>query len=122
MPRHTYGSAGIARYRVAQLERELGRDHPATRAAYGRFLGRTLAAVPQRGSTTPEAIAWARESGAAPGYSNTQPQRDAQGAVWAQLCQAHRDKLEAAIAAGDVKKMLGYWVAASGGAKAMAGR
>lgn len=52
----------------------------------------------------------------------TQPQRDAQGAVWAQLCQVHHDKLEAAIAAGDAKKMLGYWVAASGGAKAMAGR
>lgn len=43
-------------------------DHPAIRAAAGRVLA--YEAVPQRGSTTPEAVAWHRETGADPGYMN----------------------------------------------------
>ena len=62
-----------ARLRFAKLSRELGREHPATRAAFGRMLvyggDGYPAAVPQRNATSIEAIAWHRES-AQPGYWN----------------------------------------------------
>ncbi len=48
-----------------------GPEHPAARAAQGRlwvYLGRT----PQRGATTPEAVAWARESGLRPVWNRAQ--------------------------------------------------
>ncbi len=65
----TYGSRGIAAHRYRTAERELGADHPATRAALGR-LNFYRGMVPQRGSTSIESIAWHRESGAAPGWLN----------------------------------------------------
>jgi len=46
-----------------------GADHPATRAARGRYLY-YLGSVPQRGAESPEAVAWFRESGISPGYLN----------------------------------------------------
>lgn len=63
------------------LRAQLGDDAPAVRAAYGRYLAHSSEAsrvderhepraVPQRGSRSPEAVAWHRESGAAPGYMN----------------------------------------------------
>ena len=67
--RSTHGSRGIARYRLATAARELGPDHPATRAALGRLLFHQ-GAVPQYGSRTIESIAWHRESGACPGWLN----------------------------------------------------
>lgn len=67
--RSTYGSAGVARYRVVTAELALGADHPATRAATGRWLARR-GNVTQLGATTIEAVAWHRESGADPGYMN----------------------------------------------------
>jgi hypothetical protein len=69
IPRRTLGSRGLAMYRYKVLRAELGDDHPATRAAYGRLLFHR-GCVPQRDALTPEAIAWRRESGAAPGFSN----------------------------------------------------
>jgi hypothetical protein len=63
-----------ARLRYAKLKKELGPDHPATRAAFGRMLVHGgdghPASVPQKRSTSIEAIAWHRESGAQPGYWN----------------------------------------------------
>lgn len=50
-------------------EAALGADHPAARAALGREL-EAVGAVPQRGSITPEAIAWHRQSGAQMGLRN----------------------------------------------------
>lgn len=69
MIRSTFKSRGIAAYRYHRLCAELGADHPAARGALGRLLYHQ-GGVPQRGSTTPEAVAWHRESGAAPGYYN----------------------------------------------------
>lgn len=63
-----------ARLRYAQLVKTLGREHAATRAAFGRMLvyggDGYPASVPQRNSASIEAIAWHRESGAQPGYLN----------------------------------------------------
>lgn len=50
----------------------------------------------------------------------THPQTGQGGAVWANLCDEHHNKLEDAINNGDVRLMVGYWVAASGGPKKMA--
>lgn len=44
-------------------------DHPAIRAAIGRLLYHQ-GAVPQRGATSIESVAWHRESGAIPGMLN----------------------------------------------------
>jgi hypothetical protein len=65
----TFPSKGLTTARYKILRERHGDDHPATRAAYGRFLF-YLRHVPQVDSVTPEAIAWRRESGAAPGYLN----------------------------------------------------
>jgi hypothetical protein len=65
----TFPSKGLACARYMALRDRHGDDHPATRAALGR-LNYYLKMVPQQDSVTPEAIAWRRESGAAPGYRN----------------------------------------------------
>lgn len=44
------------------------------------------------------------------------------GSQWAILCRFHEDKMNDIIASGDVKKLLGSWVKAQGGAKAAAKR
>jgi hypothetical protein len=38
-----------------------------------------------------------------------------QGKVWACLCDVHNDKLNAAIAGVDPKKLLAAWICAQGG-------
>jgi hypothetical protein len=67
--RFTFGSRGIAAYRYHIAIEDFGADHPATRAALGRLLFYQQS-IPQLDSVTPEAIAWRRESGAAPGFCN----------------------------------------------------
>lgn len=61
-----------ARRELARAIERHGEDHPASRAARGRFwfyAGR----VPQRGATSIEAVAWARESaGSRPVWNRTQ--------------------------------------------------
>lgn len=69
MIRSTHGSRYLAAHRWNRLCNELGHEHPAARAASGR-LRYHRGSVPQRDSVTPEAIAWFRESGCAPGYWN----------------------------------------------------
>ena len=81
IPARSFGSPGIATMRWKMLRAELGDDALAVRAAYGRHLAHPSEAsrvderhepraVPQRGARSPEAVAWHRESGAAPGYAN----------------------------------------------------
>lgn len=65
---------GLSTARYKALRDRHGDEHPATRAALGRLLF-YLKHVPQRDSATPEAIAWRRESGAAPGYLNRRHRR-----------------------------------------------
>lgn len=60
--------------RYEATRRTLGDDHPATRAALGRWL-EARGAEPQRGSVTPEAIAWHRASAANPGFFNRHHRR-----------------------------------------------
>lgn len=52
----------------------------------------------------------------------TKPQVGSDGSQWAKLCEEHDQKLEAAIATGDVKKWMGAYIKAQGGAKAAAAR
>jgi len=66
-------SEGVARWRHARSARELGEDHPATRALWAR--ANVLRVVPQRDSRTLEAVAWHRQSGAQPGYNNRAERR-----------------------------------------------
>lgn len=63
IPRSTYGSVGLAAWRATALEAALGADHPATRAAPGRW--RALAGhLPQKYvHPSIEAVAWHREMG-----------------------------------------------------------
>ena len=64
----------LAADRHAVVQRELGDDHPATRAARGR-LAYHQGMVPQLGSTSLEAIGWYRESGQIEGYLNRTERR-----------------------------------------------
>lgn len=70
----TYSSPGLWNSRRLLAVKRFGADHPATRAALGRQL-ETRGSVPQRGLTTPEAIAWHRASGADYGYMNRSHRR-----------------------------------------------
>lgn len=49
------------------------------------------------------------------------PQKRKDGAVWANLCEEHNKVLTDAVTDRNVKKLLGAWVKASGGAKKLAG-
>ncbi len=46
--------------------------------------------------------------------------KDKNGKVWTHLCDAHRAAYDAAIGKLDAKAILGVWVRASGGSKALA--
>jgi hypothetical protein len=52
----------------------------------------------------------------------THPQVGNDGSQWANLCTDHAKKLDDGIATGDPKYLLGYWIAAGGGAEAMSKR
>lgn len=81
--RSTFGSRGLARVLLEQRRRSHGDEHPATRAAAGRLMA-LRGEVPQRelhwhpglralgcaDASTPEAVAWYRQSGADPGCAN----------------------------------------------------
>jgi hypothetical protein len=92
--RSTYGSPAIARLRWMQLRHQLGDDHPAARAALGRWLVYRKW-TPQRGLFTPEAIAWHRESRAAAGYMNRSERRRLTALIAAQV-EARAARLERA--------------------------
>lgn len=47
-------------------------------------------------------------------------QKDKNGQSWAHLCQKHHDELESSLTGKDIKKLLGAWVKARGGAEAAA--
>jgi hypothetical protein len=70
----TYSSPGLWNSRRLLAAKRLGADHPAARAALGRQL-EARGSVPQRGLTTPEAIAWHRASGADRGFMNRSHRR-----------------------------------------------
>ena len=75
MPGDRQFSQGLAKmrasYRLRAAERTLGNEsvHTALRACRGRMMVYE-GFVPQRGSTSVEAVAWYREQGAVPGYMN----------------------------------------------------
>lgn len=73
-PKLVCGSPALARMRWRGLVDEHGEDHPAARAALGRYLA-LRGWVPQRGLKTPEAVAWLRASGAIAGYRNRRERR-----------------------------------------------
>lgn len=50
------------------------------------------------------------------------PRLDKDGKPWAHLCRSHHDRLNAALSGARAGKVLAYWVAAMGGAKAAAKR
>lgn len=89
LPARCFGSKYLARARLSALSDTLGDDHPATLAARGRWLALATKSVPQRDSTTPEAIAWHRASGADPGYMNRRARR-------------HFSEMQAAVPAFDL--------------------
>lgn len=53
-------------------------------------------------------------------YTACHPQKRKDGAVWANLCEEHNKVLTDAVTDRNVKKLLGAWVKASGGAKKLA--
>jgi hypothetical protein len=67
-------SEGVARWRYERARTALGDTHPRVRALLAR--ARVLRAVPQRGATSLEAIAWYRASEAWPGYYNRAHRRE----------------------------------------------
>lgn len=45
-------------------------------------------------------------------------ERGTSGQVWARLCDAHHNELEAALASLDIRRITGSWLRAQGGPKA----
>lgn len=50
------------------------------------------------------------------------PQVSKSNQIWAVLCEEHRDELDRAVASANVRKLMGAWIKAQGGAKAAAER
>ena len=50
------------------------------------------------------------------------PELDKNGRQWADLCDAHSQKLNDALSCGDMRKVLAFWVRAQGGPKKAAER
>lgn len=83
MLRGNHGSKNLAKYIFFCRQKAFGDEHPATRAAVGRLLA-LRGEVPQREThwhpplaalgcalaSTPEAVAWYRQSKSDPGCSN----------------------------------------------------
>ena len=75
IPRATFGSVYLARWRASALADSLGVEHPAAQAALGRFYALSGSAVPQRSAVDPASVAWHRQSGAVSGYRNRAERR-----------------------------------------------
>lgn len=66
----TPGSITLHRWHLERAITHVPEDHPAVQAKAGRIHATKRSAVPQKGSTTPAAIAWHRATGTTPGHMN----------------------------------------------------
>lgn len=72
IPRSSYGSVALAAWRLRALEALHGADHPATRAALGRW--RALAGLP---AVEGAVVAWHRELASPLGMNNRSARKHA---------------------------------------------